>query len=234
MGMDGRSPAAASLDADGKPRGAQAVRGGAPIPEYVGRQQGRSTAHRVDGRGVGGSTMGHSQKAEAQAWHPRDLVDRRRSIPSGRLGRSHPAHPLPRRLLRGANGCTPADASAAELAAVDAGLQGLGVSLDGLAPLHDMLRGVPDSFDAALSTLKRAHAAGLMTSVNTQIGGVGHARPAASNRTRTARISCRKSWHHYLLRGLHGLGLFAQANVCIRPFRKRAALSAGAHLLATT
>jgi len=55
-------------------------------------------------------------------------------------------------------------------AAVEAGLQGLGVSLDGLAPLHDMLRGVPGSFDAGLSTLKRARAAGLMTSVNTQIG----------------------------------------------------------------
>jgi Y-X(10)_GDL-associated radical SAM protein len=66
----------------------------------------------------------------------------------------------------GARRLTPARLSAA----VDAGLQGLGVSLDGLAPLHDMLRGVPDSFDAALSTLKRARAAGLMTSVNTQIG----------------------------------------------------------------
>ena len=55
-------------------------------------------------------------------------------------------------------------------AAVAAGLQGLGVSLDGLASLHDTLRGVPGSFDLAVSTLKRARDAGLMTSVNTQIG----------------------------------------------------------------
>jgi Y-X(10)_GDL-associated radical SAM protein len=55
-------------------------------------------------------------------------------------------------------------------AAVDAGLQGIGVSLDGLEPLHDRVRGVPGSFKRALDTLRRAKAAGLRTSVNTQIG----------------------------------------------------------------
>jgi Y-X(10)_GDL-associated radical SAM protein len=55
-------------------------------------------------------------------------------------------------------------------AVVDAGLQGLGVSLDGLRELHDWLRGVNDSFAAAVSTLRRAKALGLRTSVNTQIG----------------------------------------------------------------
>ena len=54
--------------------------------------------------------------------------------------------------------------------AVKAGLNGLGVSLDGLKPLHDRLRGVPGSFRAALDTLRRARSAGLRTSVNTQIG----------------------------------------------------------------
>jgi Y-X(10)_GDL-associated radical SAM protein len=54
--------------------------------------------------------------------------------------------------------------------AVAAGLNGLGVSLDGLAPLHDELRGVPGSFDHALDTLTRAREAGLNISVNTQIG----------------------------------------------------------------
>jgi len=54
--------------------------------------------------------------------------------------------------------------------AIDAGLNGLGVSLDGLEPLHDRLRGVPGSFQAALNTLGRARAAGLGISVNTQIG----------------------------------------------------------------
>jgi Y-X(10)_GDL-associated radical SAM protein len=54
--------------------------------------------------------------------------------------------------------------------AVQAGLNGLGVSLDGLAPLHDKLRGVPGSFAQAIQTLKEAREAGLHTSVNTQIG----------------------------------------------------------------
>jgi MoaA/NifB/PqqE/SkfB family radical SAM enzyme len=55
-------------------------------------------------------------------------------------------------------------------AAVDAGLQGVGVSVDGMAALHDRVRGVKGSFDRALDTLKRAKAAGLRVSVNTQIG----------------------------------------------------------------
>lgn len=54
--------------------------------------------------------------------------------------------------------------------AIDAGLNGLGVSLDGLAPLHDKVRNVPGSFDKAVDTLRRAKAAGLTISANTQIG----------------------------------------------------------------
>jgi Y-X(10)_GDL-associated radical SAM protein len=54
--------------------------------------------------------------------------------------------------------------------AIAAGLNGLGVSLDGLSPLHDELRGVLGSFNHALDTLKRAKDAGLNVSVNTQIG----------------------------------------------------------------
>ena len=54
-------------------------------------------------------------------------------------------------------------------AAIDAGLQGLGISLDGMQALHDRVRGVPGSFAAALDTLRRAKAAGI-NSVNTQIG----------------------------------------------------------------
>ncbi|WP_409299878.1 GDL motif peptide-associated radical SAM/SPASM maturase [Pseudomonas sp. KCJK8993] len=55
-------------------------------------------------------------------------------------------------------------------AAIDAGLDGVGVSLDGLAPLHDAVRNVPGSFAKALDTLHRARHAGLKVSVNTQIG----------------------------------------------------------------
>ena len=54
--------------------------------------------------------------------------------------------------------------------AVDAGLNGVGVSLDGLAPLHDRVRNVRGSFGHAVDTLKRARDAGLAISVNTQIG----------------------------------------------------------------
>ncbi len=56
------------------------------------------------------------------------------------------------------------------VAAMKAGLGGLGISLDGLEPLHDRLRGVPGSFCNAYDLLQRAHDAGLNTSVNTQIG----------------------------------------------------------------
>ena len=55
-------------------------------------------------------------------------------------------------------------------AGIDAGLGGLGVSLDGLAATHDAIRGVDGSFEFGLTTLRRAKAAGLNTSANTQIG----------------------------------------------------------------
>ncbi|WP_437933657.1 GDL motif peptide-associated radical SAM/SPASM maturase [Sorangium sp. So ce341] len=55
-------------------------------------------------------------------------------------------------------------------AAVGAGLQAVGVSIDGLAPLHDELRGVPGSFSRAIDAVRRARAHGIAASVNTQIG----------------------------------------------------------------
>ena len=54
--------------------------------------------------------------------------------------------------------------------AIDAGLQGLGVSIDGLSEFHDSVRGVKGSFDMAIDVLKRAREAGIGSSVNTQIG----------------------------------------------------------------
>ena len=54
--------------------------------------------------------------------------------------------------------------------AIGAGLQGIGVSLDGLPELHDRLRGVPGAYQMAIDTLRRAKDAGLNRSVNTQIG----------------------------------------------------------------
>ena len=54
-------------------------------------------------------------------------------------------------------------------AAADAGLLGLGVSIDGLQPLHDHLRGVPGSYREALRVLDDCRRIGLIASVNTQI-----------------------------------------------------------------
>ncbi|MBF6303011.1 radical SAM protein [Nocardia amamiensis] len=51
----------------------------------------------------------------------------------------------------------------------DAGLVACGVSIDGLAALHDRLRGRRGSFDAAVRALHRLRDVGIRTSVNTQI-----------------------------------------------------------------
>lgn len=54
-------------------------------------------------------------------------------------------------------------------AAKEAGLQSLGISLDGLPALHDRLRGVPGSFAAATRALQTAYDLGLPTTANTQL-----------------------------------------------------------------
>jgi radical SAM protein with 4Fe4S-binding SPASM domain len=54
-------------------------------------------------------------------------------------------------------------------AAVEAGLTAAGISIDGTRELHDELRGVRGSFDAAVASLHRLREHGLPTSVNTQI-----------------------------------------------------------------
>lgn len=53
--------------------------------------------------------------------------------------------------------------------AAEAGLQAAGVSIDGLAEVHDKLRGVKGSFAAALNALQLFKEYGLVSSVNTQI-----------------------------------------------------------------
>jgi Y-X(10)_GDL-associated radical SAM protein len=55
-------------------------------------------------------------------------------------------------------------------AAAEAGLNGIGVSVDGLAPLHDELRGVLGSFDKAIAAIKAARSLGMAVGCNTQIG----------------------------------------------------------------
>jgi radical SAM protein with 4Fe4S-binding SPASM domain len=54
-------------------------------------------------------------------------------------------------------------------AAAEAGLLGLGVSVDGLEPLHDRLRGVAGSYREALRVLDDCREIGLVASVNSQI-----------------------------------------------------------------
>jgi Y-X(10)_GDL-associated radical SAM protein len=55
--------------------------------------------------------------------------------------------------------------------AAKAGLVACGISVDGLAELHDHLRGRRGSFDAAIDALRRLRLQGIKTSVNTQITG---------------------------------------------------------------
>jgi len=54
-------------------------------------------------------------------------------------------------------------------AAHEAGLNGIGVSIDGLEPLHDRLRGVRGSYAEAMRVLEDCRRIGLDASVNTQI-----------------------------------------------------------------
>jgi Y-X(10)_GDL-associated radical SAM protein len=53
--------------------------------------------------------------------------------------------------------------------AAEAGIQAVGVSVDGLEELHDRLRGVKGSFAAAFEALRLLRKHGVATSVNTQI-----------------------------------------------------------------
>jgi radical SAM protein with 4Fe4S-binding SPASM domain len=56
----------------------------------------------------------------------------------------------------------------------DAGLNGLGVSVDGPAAAHDVLRGNAGSHEAALRALDAAREAGLVVSANTQVNRLNH------------------------------------------------------------
>lgn len=60
------------------------------------------------------------------------------------------------------------DAALAQAAAA-AGLAGVSISLDGLAPTHDRLRGVQGSHEKALAALDHLRGAGIPVTVNTQI-----------------------------------------------------------------
>jgi radical SAM protein with 4Fe4S-binding SPASM domain len=53
--------------------------------------------------------------------------------------------------------------------AAAAGLCGVGISIDGIGPTHDALRGVPGSYELALAALRRVRAHGLSAAVNSQI-----------------------------------------------------------------
>jgi radical SAM protein with 4Fe4S-binding SPASM domain len=54
-------------------------------------------------------------------------------------------------------------------AAAEAGLQSVSVSVDGLESTHDRLRGVRGSYQSAMEALAHLRAAGITTSVNTQV-----------------------------------------------------------------
>jgi radical SAM protein with 4Fe4S-binding SPASM domain len=56
----------------------------------------------------------------------------------------------------------------------EAGLTGLGVSVDGPAPVHDLLRGNAGSHEAALRALDAGREAGLVVSSNTQVNRLNY------------------------------------------------------------
>lgn len=56
------------------------------------------------------------------------------------------------------------------IAAKDAGMQSISVSVDGQRATHDLLRGVEGSHESAMSALRHLRAAGIPVSANTQIG----------------------------------------------------------------
>ncbi len=68
-------------------------------------------------------------------------------------------------MTTGGRGMTPERARAAR----DAGVDSVSVSLDGLAPAHDLQRGLDGSFAAALAALDNLRAAGVPVSANSQI-----------------------------------------------------------------
>ena len=53
--------------------------------------------------------------------------------------------------------------------AAAAGLQGVGISIDGLREVHDEVRGVPGSYELALEALRNTTRNGMVATVNTQI-----------------------------------------------------------------
>jgi radical SAM protein with 4Fe4S-binding SPASM domain len=53
--------------------------------------------------------------------------------------------------------------------AAAAGLQGVGISIDGLREVHDEVRGVPGSYELALAALRNTSLHGMVATVNTQI-----------------------------------------------------------------
>src|SRR4051812_10893807 len=57
-------------------------------------------------------------------------------------------------------------------AAAEAGLEGVSISIDGLEPTHDRIRGVQGSFKAALATIERLKRNGIQVGVNTQINAL--------------------------------------------------------------
>ncbi|HEY0107684.1 MAG TPA: radical SAM protein, partial [Rhizomicrobium sp.] len=59
-------------------------------------------------------------------------------------------------------------------AAAKAGLDGIGVSIDGPLAIHDEIRGVPGSFAQALSVVRNARALGLAVSANSQVNALTH------------------------------------------------------------
>ena len=82
-----------------------------------------------------------------------------------RIGRAIRDAGMSLSMVTGGRGMTPERATQAK----EAGVIGVGVSVDALEPLHDALRGVRGAFRAAMDAIASLRAAGVEVSANTQI-----------------------------------------------------------------
>ncbi len=138
-----------------------------------------------------GSRAGHARSAELTTDECIDVVKQLRELGVGEVTlvggeaylrddvilivRALREHGMRASMTTGGRNLTGARAAAL----AEAGLTNASVSIDGLEPEHDHLRGVPGSWRAAFAAIDRLRAAGIPTAVNTQINALTrHSLPA--------------------------------------------------------
>jgi len=131
-----------------------------------------------------GSRAGHARTGELTTDECLDVVEQLRALGVGEVTlvggeaylrddfilvvRALREHGMRASMTTGGRNLTQARADAL----AEAGLTNASVSIDGLEPEHDLLRGVTGSWRAAFTAIARLRAAGIPTAVNTQINAL--------------------------------------------------------------